>query len=285
MGSNPTATAVSSNGERPGTSSAGPLAVLAPVPRRRGPGEGGRHLAGLPDYPEEELRGGVGVPGSFTVDSPSPDVVEYRYDFVGGPYGTVRPERGGGRSRHRPLPAGECRPALPGRPRGRPVGAQERAGVPRPPARRDRLRPGPRPGRGAGRGGRARAPDAEAARALVAGDRDGRHKPRAGDGHLRLEGGSGHAERLGLHDRALRRVRRRLREPEPGPRGRTPGPPPGPPSGAAVREGAGRAGTVVRPAGLPRRPFRRLDSRHCTTGSWARAPRGEADRGWHRRRS
>ncbi|MFJ4525558.1 LamG-like jellyroll fold domain-containing protein [Streptomyces sp. NPDC088810] len=38
---------------------------------------------------------GVGVYGHFTVDSPSDDVVSYRYSFLGGPYGTVFTERPG----------------------------------------------------------------------------------------------------------------------------------------------------------------------------------------------
>ncbi|MFF9327288.1 LamG domain-containing protein [Streptomyces sp. NPDC014776] len=50
-----------------------------------------------PDYPSDTWdSGGVGVYGSFTVDSPSPDVVEYQYGFTGGPYGTVRPSEIGG---------------------------------------------------------------------------------------------------------------------------------------------------------------------------------------------
>ncbi|MGV9289619.1 LamG domain-containing protein [Streptomyces sp. NPDC003719] len=50
-----------------------------------------------PEYPEETWRaGGVGIYGSFTMDSPSPDVVEYRYGFIGGPYGSVRPAEPGG---------------------------------------------------------------------------------------------------------------------------------------------------------------------------------------------
>ncbi|MEU9290788.1 LamG domain-containing protein [Streptomyces sp. NPDC048275] len=50
-----------------------------------------------PEYPEEVLWvDGVGVYGHFTMDSPSDDVVAYTYGFIGGPYGTVQPERPGG---------------------------------------------------------------------------------------------------------------------------------------------------------------------------------------------
>jgi hypothetical protein len=48
------------------------------------------------DYPEERLQDGVGVYGRFTMDSPSADVVEYRYRFIGGSYKRVRPEETGG---------------------------------------------------------------------------------------------------------------------------------------------------------------------------------------------
>ncbi|PTH90565.1 hypothetical protein C9J60_02700 [Streptomyces sp. A244] len=50
-----------------------------------------------PEYPENVYWvDGVGVYGHFTMDSPSDDVVAYTYGFIGGPYGTVRPERPGG---------------------------------------------------------------------------------------------------------------------------------------------------------------------------------------------
>ncbi|WP_198678479.1 LamG domain-containing protein [Streptomyces sp. Go-475] len=50
-----------------------------------------------PEYPEEVFWvDGVGVYGHFTMDSPSDDVVSYEYHFIGGPYGTARPERPGG---------------------------------------------------------------------------------------------------------------------------------------------------------------------------------------------
>ncbi|MER5833713.1 LamG domain-containing protein [Streptomyces sp. NPDC002130] len=50
-----------------------------------------------PEYPENVFWvDGVGVYGHFTMDSPSDDVVSYTYGFIGGPYGTVRPERPGG---------------------------------------------------------------------------------------------------------------------------------------------------------------------------------------------
>ncbi|MFE5599331.1 LamG domain-containing protein [Streptomyces coelicoflavus] len=57
------------------------------------------------DYPEETWgAGGVGVYGSFTVDSPSADVVAYEYDFLGGPSGTVRPTTLGGPTTIRYVP-------------------------------------------------------------------------------------------------------------------------------------------------------------------------------------
>ncbi|WP_405927518.1 LamG-like jellyroll fold domain-containing protein [Streptomyces sp. NBC_00035] len=52
-----------------------------------------------PEYPQPEdvfWVDGVGVYGHFTMDSPSDDVVAYTYGFIGGPYGTVRPEQRGG---------------------------------------------------------------------------------------------------------------------------------------------------------------------------------------------
>ncbi|MFI1567149.1 LamG-like jellyroll fold domain-containing protein [Streptomyces sp. NPDC020490] len=51
---------------------------------------------GSPEYPtpdEQFWVDGVGVYGHFTVDSPSDDVVSYRYEFLGGPYGTVSAPR------------------------------------------------------------------------------------------------------------------------------------------------------------------------------------------------
>ncbi len=57
-----------------------------------------------PDYSEDEIRDGVGVWGSFVVDSPSDDVVEYRYSFIGGPQSTVRPTEPGGPATIRHLP-------------------------------------------------------------------------------------------------------------------------------------------------------------------------------------
>jgi hypothetical protein len=48
------------------------------------------------EYPEDVLwTDGVGVYGHFTMDSPSDDVVGYTYGFIGGPYGTVRPDAPG----------------------------------------------------------------------------------------------------------------------------------------------------------------------------------------------
>lgn len=51
-----------------------------------------------PEYPAETWWvGGVGIYGSFTLDSPSPDVVEYRYGLIGGPYEVpLRPTEPGG---------------------------------------------------------------------------------------------------------------------------------------------------------------------------------------------
>lgn len=74
-----------------------------------------------PDYPEDEISDGVGVYGSFTMDSPSPDVVEYRYNFIGGPYGTARPDEPGGPATIRFLP-------LEGRPDYLSVRAVDRSG-------------------------------------------------------------------------------------------------------------------------------------------------------------
>lgn len=49
-----------------------------------------------PEYPEDVLWvDGVGVYGTFTMDSPSDDVVSYRYNFTGGPYGTAEAESPG----------------------------------------------------------------------------------------------------------------------------------------------------------------------------------------------
>ncbi|MEU9135989.1 LamG domain-containing protein [Streptomyces sp. NPDC048404] len=51
-----------------------------------------------PEYPTPEQEfwvDGVGVYGHFTMDSPSDDVVSYAYYFLGGPGGTVSPERPG----------------------------------------------------------------------------------------------------------------------------------------------------------------------------------------------
>lgn len=57
-----------------------------------------------PDYPEDQIQDGVGVYGTFTMDSPSPDVVGYRYNFIGGPQTTVRPDEMGGPATIRFLP-------------------------------------------------------------------------------------------------------------------------------------------------------------------------------------
>ncbi|WP_432154505.1 LamG-like jellyroll fold domain-containing protein [Streptomyces tricolor] len=51
-----------------------------------------------PEYPQPDdvfWVDGVGIYGHFTMDSPSDDVVAYRYGFLGGPYGTVSAERPG----------------------------------------------------------------------------------------------------------------------------------------------------------------------------------------------
>jgi hypothetical protein len=60
------------------------------------------------EYPEDELHDGVGVYGSFTMDSSSPDVVRYRYTFMGKTPQDVRPEQMGGPAtiRYLPLSAG-----------------------------------------------------------------------------------------------------------------------------------------------------------------------------------
>ncbi|MFJ3901113.1 LamG-like jellyroll fold domain-containing protein [Streptomyces sp. NPDC090025] len=58
-----------------------------------------------PEYPAEVRgSGGVGVYGSFTMDSPSADVVEYQYSFNGGPYAAVRPAEPGGPATVRYVP-------------------------------------------------------------------------------------------------------------------------------------------------------------------------------------
>ncbi|CAL9462577.1 hypothetical protein SUDANB13_02648 [Streptomyces sp. enrichment culture] len=65
-----------------------------------------------PEYPADTWwAGGVGIYGSFTMDSPSADVVEYRYTFLGGPSGTVRPAETGGPAtvRYAPLSRGSQR--------------------------------------------------------------------------------------------------------------------------------------------------------------------------------
>ncbi|MFD5628558.1 LamG-like jellyroll fold domain-containing protein [Streptomyces sp. NPDC127072] len=57
------------------------------------------------DYPDNrEWTDGVGVYGSFTLDSPSEDVVMYQYEFLGGALRTVRPEVPGGAVTVRYLP-------------------------------------------------------------------------------------------------------------------------------------------------------------------------------------
>ncbi|MCX4584315.1 LamG domain-containing protein [Streptomyces sp. NBC_01481] len=63
------------------------------------------------DYPAEVWRDGVGVYGSFHVDSPSDDVVEYKYGFLGGPYDSAKPDTPGGpvTIRHLPLRSGPDR--------------------------------------------------------------------------------------------------------------------------------------------------------------------------------
>ncbi|MFI0983664.1 hypothetical protein [Streptomyces exfoliatus] len=61
------------------------------------------------EYPEQQYRDGVGVYGSFVVDSPSPDVVAYEYGFVGGPYATARPDEPGGAASIRFLPQKSAR--------------------------------------------------------------------------------------------------------------------------------------------------------------------------------
>ncbi|WP_261384080.1 LamG domain-containing protein [Streptomyces sp. T12] len=58
-----------------------------------------------PEYPADTWwTGGVGIYGSFTMDSPSADVVEYRYTFLGGPSGTARPAEMGGPATIRYVP-------------------------------------------------------------------------------------------------------------------------------------------------------------------------------------
>nr|WP_066956711.1 LamG domain-containing protein [Streptomyces lushanensis] len=60
------------------------------------------------EYPDDDTwSDGVGNYGTFTVDSPSDDVVEYRYNFTGGPLRTVRAETMGGPASFRFLPPSE----------------------------------------------------------------------------------------------------------------------------------------------------------------------------------
>ncbi|NGO79137.1 LamG domain-containing protein [Streptomyces sp. YC504] len=63
------------------------------------------------EYPEEVWTDGQGVYGTFTVDSPSDDVVEYGYSFLGGPLETVKADGLGGKAsiRHLPLTNGSDR--------------------------------------------------------------------------------------------------------------------------------------------------------------------------------
>ncbi|MEU3303078.1 LamG domain-containing protein [Streptomyces sp. NPDC006678] len=63
------------------------------------------------DYPADTWTDGEGVYGSFTVDSPSDDVVRYEYGFMGGPYGSAEPETPGASVtiRHLPLRYGPDR--------------------------------------------------------------------------------------------------------------------------------------------------------------------------------
>ncbi|MFG3193003.1 LamG domain-containing protein [Streptomyces omiyaensis] len=56
------------------------------------------------DYPAERYSDGVGRYGSFVVDSPSPDVVAYQYNFIGGPQLTALPAEPGGPATLRFLP-------------------------------------------------------------------------------------------------------------------------------------------------------------------------------------
>lgn len=64
------------------------------------------------DYPEDQLHDGVGVYGSFTMDSPSTDVVAYRYRFMGQTYKTVSPEKMGGPATIRFMPLKDGRDEL-----------------------------------------------------------------------------------------------------------------------------------------------------------------------------
>ncbi|CAL9281203.1 hypothetical protein SUDANB25_00429 [Streptomyces sp. SudanB25_2051] len=63
------------------------------------------------DAPDGQYRGSVGVYARFTADSPSDDVVAYRYDFTGGPSLVARPAVAGGpvTITHLPLQAGPGR--------------------------------------------------------------------------------------------------------------------------------------------------------------------------------
>ncbi|MFF7262051.1 LamG-like jellyroll fold domain-containing protein [Streptomyces sp. NPDC008159] len=72
----------------------------------------GKAVVGSAEYPDDgNWTDGVGVYGSFTMDSPSDDVVSYQYQFLGRPPQTVRPDEPGGAVsvRYLPLAAGTNR--------------------------------------------------------------------------------------------------------------------------------------------------------------------------------
>ncbi|MBW8740093.1 MAG: hypothetical protein JF621_24300 [Streptomyces turgidiscabies] len=64
-----------------------------------------------PEYPDDHgmWHDGVGVYGTFTVDSASDDTVSYRYDFLGGPRQTAVPNEPGGPVVLRRLPRSAAR--------------------------------------------------------------------------------------------------------------------------------------------------------------------------------
>ncbi|GAA3902340.1 hypothetical protein GCM10023084_63500 [Streptomyces lacrimifluminis] len=65
-------------------------------------------LVSSPEYPDDKLwHDGVGVYGTFTVDSTSDDTVSYRYSFFGGPQLTALPAEPGGPVELRWLPQSE----------------------------------------------------------------------------------------------------------------------------------------------------------------------------------
>jgi hypothetical protein len=64
----------------------------------------GKPTVSSAEYPTEKYVDGVGVYGTFNMDSPSDDVVEYRYNFIGGVEITAKADGPGGSAAIRFLP-------------------------------------------------------------------------------------------------------------------------------------------------------------------------------------